>query len=61
MRAHGSSLPGTRLRSVPGTIRSESKVTFLDGTFTEYEAWHTQQLGDAATGPHRITYRRLTR
>ena len=29
--------------------------------FSEYEEWRTQQLGDAATRPHRITYRRLTR
>jgi sulfate-transporting ATPase len=29
--------------------------------FTEYEDWRKQQLGDAATRRHRITYRRLTR
>ena len=29
--------------------------------FTEYEEWRKQQLGDAATRPHRITYRKLTR
>jgi hypothetical protein len=33
----------------------------FDGNFTEYEEWRTQQLGDAATRPHRITYRKLTR
>ena len=29
--------------------------------FSEYEEWRKQQLGDAATKPHRITYRRLTK
>jgi len=29
--------------------------------FSEYEEWRQQQLGDAATRPHRITYRKLTR
>lgn len=29
--------------------------------FSEYERWRGQQLGDAATRPHRITYRKLTR
>jgi len=42
-------------------FEGESKVTFFDGNFTEYEEWRTQQLGDAATRPHRITYRKLTR
>jgi energy-dependent translational throttle protein EttA len=42
-------------------FEGESKVTFFDGNFTEYEDWRKQQLGDAATRPHRITYRKLTR
>jgi ATP-binding cassette ChvD family protein len=42
-------------------FEGDSKVTFFDGNFTEYEEWRKQQLGDAATRPHRITYRRLTR
>ena len=29
--------------------------------FSEYEDWRKQQLGDATTRPHRITYRKLTR
>ena len=29
--------------------------------FTEYEEWRTQQRGEAATRPHRIAYRKLTR
>jgi hypothetical protein len=28
---------------------------------SEYEVWRKQPLGEAATRPHRITYRRLTR
>jgi ATP-binding cassette ChvD family protein len=42
-------------------FEGESKVTFFDGNFSEYEDWRKQQLGDAATRPHRITYRKLTR
>ncbi len=42
-------------------FEGDSRVTFFDGTFSEYEEWRKQQLGDAATRPHRITYRRLTR
>jgi ATPase subunit of ABC transporter with duplicated ATPase domains len=42
-------------------LEDNSKVTFFDGNFPEYEAWRTQTLGEAATRPHRITYRKLTR
>ena len=42
-------------------FEGESKVTFFDGNFSEYEEWRRQTLGDAATRPHRITYRKLTR
>jgi sulfate-transporting ATPase len=42
-------------------FEGESKVTFFDGNFSEYEDWRRQTLGDAATRPHRITYRKLTR
>jgi ATPase subunit of ABC transporter with duplicated ATPase domains len=42
-------------------FEGESKVTFFDGNFSEYEAWRRQTLGEAATRPHRITYRKLTR
>jgi len=42
-------------------FEGDSKVTFFDGNFTEYEDWRKQLLGDAATRPHRITYRKLTR
>jgi len=42
-------------------FEGDSKVTFFDGNFSEYEEWRRQTLGDAATRPHRITYRKLTR
>ena len=42
-------------------FEGDSKVNFFDGNFSEYEEWRKQTLGDAATRPHRITYRRLTR
>jgi sulfate-transporting ATPase len=42
-------------------FEGESKVTFFDGNFSEYEDWRRQTLGAAATRPHRITYRRFTR
>jgi hypothetical protein len=35
--------------------------TGQDDNLSEYEDWRKQQLGDAATRPHRITYRKLTR
>ena len=38
-------------------IEGDSKVTFFDGNFSEYEGWRKQQLGDAATLPHGIAYR----
>jgi ATPase subunit of ABC transporter with duplicated ATPase domains len=38
-------------------FEGESKVTFFDGNFSEYEARRKHTLGDAATRPHRITYR----
>lgn len=42
-------------------FEGESKVSFFDGNLSEYEEWRRQQLGDAATRPDRITYRKLTR
>ncbi|MCJ7441107.1 MAG: energy-dependent translational throttle protein EttA [Thermoanaerobaculaceae bacterium] len=42
-------------------FEGDSKITFFDGNFSEYEAWRRQTLGDAASRPHRITYRKLTR
>ena len=42
-------------------FEGESKVTFFVGNFSEYEDWRRSTLGEAATRPHRITYRKLTR
>jgi len=42
-------------------FEGESKVTFFDGNFSEYEEWRRKTLGEEATRPHRITYRKLTR
>jgi energy-dependent translational throttle protein EttA len=42
-------------------FEGESKVTFFDGNFSEYEEWRRKTLGDEASRPHRITYRKLTR
>jgi ATP-binding cassette ChvD family protein len=42
-------------------FEGESQVNFFDGNFTEYEAWRRKTLGEEATRPHRITYRKLTR
>jgi ATPase subunit of ABC transporter with duplicated ATPase domains len=42
-------------------FEGDSKVSFFEGNFSEYEEDRKRRLGDAATRPHRITYRRLTR
>ena len=42
-------------------FEGDSKVTLFDGNFSEYEEWRRATLGEAATRPHRITYRKLTR
>ena len=39
----------------------DSEVDFFEGNFSEYEDWRRKELGEDATRPHRITYRRLTR
>jgi hypothetical protein len=36
-------------------------VTFFDGNFSEYDEYRRKTPGYAATRPHRITYRKLTR
>ncbi len=42
-------------------FEGESKVTWFDGNYSEYEADRKARLGEAAAQPHRIKYRRLTR
>ena len=37
----------------------DSKVTFFEGNYTEYEADRKARLGEEAAGPHRIKYKRI--
>ncbi len=37
----------------------DSKVTFFEGNYTEYEADRLDRLGAEAAGPHRIKYKRI--
>ncbi|HPA79893.1 MAG TPA: energy-dependent translational throttle protein EttA [Thermoanaerobaculales bacterium] len=42
-------------------FEGDSALDLFEGNFTEYEEWRRSTLGDEATRPHRISYRRLTR
>ncbi len=42
-------------------FEGESKAVWFDGNYSEYEADKRARLGDAASQPHRIKYRPLTR
>jgi ATP-binding cassette ChvD family protein len=42
-------------------FEGESKVTWFDGNYSEYESDKRSRLGEAASQPHRIKYRHLTR
>jgi sulfate-transporting ATPase len=42
-------------------FEGDSRVTFFDGNFTEYEEDKRRRLGAEADQPHRIRYRELTR
>ncbi len=42
-------------------FEGESRVVWFDGNYTEYEADRKARLGAAASQPHRIKYRHLTR
>ena len=37
----------------------DSKVTFFEGNYQEYEADRKERLGEEAAGPHRIKYKRI--
>ena len=37
----------------------DSKVTFFEGNYTEYEADRKERLGAEAAGPHRVKYKRI--
>jgi ATP-binding cassette ChvD family protein len=42
-------------------FEGDSKLDLFEGNFSEYEDWRRSKLGEEATRPHRISYRRLTR
>jgi ATPase subunit of ABC transporter with duplicated ATPase domains len=42
-------------------FEGDSKVMFFDGNYSEYEEDRKKRLGAAASQPHRIKYRQLTR
>ena len=42
-------------------FEGDSKVLFFDGNYSEYEEDRKSRLGAAASQPHRIKYRQLTR
>jgi sulfate-transporting ATPase len=43
------------------SFEGDSKVYWFDGNYSEYEADKRSRLGEAASQPHRIKYRQLTR
>ena len=42
-------------------FEGDSQVEWFEGNYEDYEADRTRRLGDAATQPHRIKYKPLTR
>ena len=42
-------------------FEGDSKITFFEGNFTEYEEDRKKRLGDAALQPHRVKYKKLAR
>ncbi|HOG10320.1 MAG TPA: energy-dependent translational throttle protein EttA [Smithella sp.] len=42
-------------------FEGDSKVLFFDGNYSEYEEDYRKRYGNAASQPHRIKYRQLTR
>lgn len=42
-------------------FEGDSKVTWFEGNFSEYEADRLQRLGQSTVAPHRIKYKKLTR
>ncbi|MEK6607300.1 MAG: energy-dependent translational throttle protein EttA [Myxococcota bacterium] len=41
-------------------FEGDSKVTWFEGNFQDYEAWRHKQLGAEADQPHRIKFKKLT-
>jgi ATPase subunit of ABC transporter with duplicated ATPase domains len=42
-------------------FEGDSRVTWFDGNFSDYEEDKRRRLGDEAVQPHRIRYKPLTR
>jgi energy-dependent translational throttle protein EttA len=42
-------------------FEGDSHVEWFEGNFQDYEEDRKRRLGDEATRPHRITYKKLTR
>jgi ATP-binding cassette ChvD family protein len=40
--------------------RDEGKINFHEGNYTEYEKWLKETIGEAASQPHRIKYKRIS-
>ncbi|NRA53202.1 MAG: energy-dependent translational throttle protein EttA [Gammaproteobacteria bacterium] len=40
--------------------RDEGKINFYEGNYSDYEKWLKETLGEAATQPHRIKYKRIS-
>ncbi|NRA69673.1 MAG: energy-dependent translational throttle protein EttA [Gammaproteobacteria bacterium] len=40
--------------------RDEGKINFYEGNYTDYAKWLKETLGDAASQPHRIKYKRIS-
>ncbi len=41
------------------SYEDDGKVTFFEGNYTEFEADRKKRLGDAASQPHRVRYKKL--
>jgi len=40
-------------------FEGDSRVTWFEGNYSDYEAYHKQQVGEDAAAPHRIKYKKL--
>jgi len=40
--------------------RDEGKINFYEGNYSDYEKWLKETLGEAASQPHRIKYKRIS-
>ena len=41
------------------SYEDDGSVVFFEGNYTEYEADRKKRLGDAASQPHRVKYKKL--